>query len=143
MKTSATLLGLIAIAALSIGCAGDPLGSRVIKLPLADEGAEFGPATATGTATIDTNTGEVTLTVTGLEILPATDEYEGWLAGGGEDAQTTGKFSVDASGNGTSTMTLGDLTNAAFERVVITVEPIPDPSPGPDSRHSIGGNIPK
>ena len=135
------LAGLCLIVA--AGCSGEPLESRTITVPLADEGAEFGPETATGQAVIDTDTGHVAITVMGLEALPATDEYEGWLAGGGEDPISTGKFNVDENGNGSSEITLGDITESTYERVVLTVEPVPDPSPKPDPRHSIGGNIPK
>jgi len=142
LKLLKNLLGLGLLASLSIACGGSPLGERTITVPLEYEGTDFGPDTATGTAVINTMTGQVDITVTGLDILPATDEYEGWLAGGGEDPQSTAKFSVDASGNGTSTITLGDISESTYERVVLTVEPVPDPSPGPDPRHSIGGNIP-
>lgn len=142
MTLSRRLLSLATLSILAVGCGGDPLGSRTITVPLVYEGTTHGPETATGEAIIDTVTGQVDLVVNGLEILPATDEYEGWLAGGGEDPQTTGKFNVDANGDGTSTITLGDISERTYERVVLTVEPVPDPSPGPDSRHSIGGNIP-
>jgi len=123
-------------------CTGEPLGERTIEMTLGyEDSTNWGPMDATGTATIDTRTGQVDITVAGLPAL-TDDAYEGWLAGGGEDATSTGVFNTDANGAGGSTIVLGDLTEATFERVVITVEPVPDPSPSPDSRHTIGGDIP-
>ena len=123
-------------------CAGEELGERAIDMDLIyEDSTNWGPMDATGSATIDTVTGEVVITVQGLPALTE-DEYEGWLAGGGEDPISTGKFNTDENGDGSSSITLGDISQDTYERVVLTVEPVPDPSPGPDSRHSIGGFIP-
>lgn len=124
------------------GCGGEPLGIRTITVPMMyDGGSNWGPKDATGTAVIETAAGKVTITVKGLPKLDK-EVYEGWLAGGGEGACTTGRFNTDDSGAGKSAITLGDLSERTFERVVLTVEPEPDPTTDPDDRHSIGGNIP-
>ncbi|MDQ3369293.1 MAG: anti-sigma factor [Myxococcota bacterium] len=125
------------------GCAGgDPLGDRSIDVPLVKENADdTAPAGATGMARIETATGRIDISVVGLP--PLTGEvYEGWLAGGDEDATSTGRFQTLADGTGSSSIALGDLTARTFDRVVITVEPEPDPTPKPDPRHAIAGNIP-
>jgi len=140
MTKTHTLIGIATL--LLVGCAGEPLGERFIEMDLAyEDSTNWGPEDATGTATIDTVTGEVVITVQGLPMLTE-DDYEGWLAGGGEDAESTAKFNTDANGDGSSTIVLGNISERTWERVVLTVEPIPDPSPSPDSRHSIGGFIP-
>lgn len=127
---------------LGAACGSEPLGQRAVEVELAyEETTNWGPTDATGVAAIDTLTGEVIITVQGLPAL-ADDEYEGWLAGGGEEPLSTGKFVTDDGGVGGSTIVLGDLSDTRFERVVITVEPVPDPTPAPDPRHSIGGYIP-
>lgn len=136
------LLPLPALLALAAGCTDEPLGSRSIEMSLAyEDTTNWGPTDATGTASIETTTGEVVISVQGLPML-SEDEYEGWLAGGGEAPISTGKFNTDTDGHGSSRIVLGDISETSFERVVLTVEPVPDPSPAPDARHSIGGFIP-
>jgi hypothetical protein len=85
-------------------------------------------------------TGQVDISVTGLPQL-VDEVYEGWLAGGDEDPISTGRFTTDADGQGSSTIVLGDISDRTYERVVLTVEPDPDPSPAPDPRHSLVGTI--
>ncbi len=146
----AILTTLTILTTLLAACGGDALGERMITVPLAHEDgtnayendANYDPNAATGTASIDTVTGTVTVMVTGVPMLEATDIYEVWLAGGGEDATSAGLFNTDANGAGMVSATLGNISERTFERVVLTVEPVPDPSTAPDSRHSIGGNIP-
>ena len=75
------------------------------------------------------DTGELLLVINGLEDLGSTAEYEGWLIVNGNPV-TTGKFSVDASGNLSQTMfdvDQSDLDNAST--FVLTIEPKPDPDP--------------
>lgn len=136
-------LALTSLFLLTAACSSaEPLGERTITVELMhEESTNWGPEDATGTATIDTTTGEVTLQVAGLPVLDV-DVYEGWLAGGDEEPLSTGRFNVGEDGTGTSTMVVGSLVDTTYARVVLTVEPEPDPSPGPDPRHSIGGNIP-
>ena len=149
MRTTRSISLLLFLLALPLAAAcgddggGDALGTRQITIPLTygPGGGNWGPQDATGTAEIDTATGLVEIVVTGLD--PLTDDrYEGWLAGGGEPALSTGRFNTDASGAGSSTINVGDLSQRTYAFVVLTVEPEPDPSPDPDSRHSIGGDIP-
>jgi len=133
----ASLVGL----ALLQGCGGEALGDRTFTVPLSYRSdSNHGPKDATGTAVIVTGTGKVTITVQKLPMLTK-DRYEGWLAGGGEDAVSTAKFNTDASGVGKSEITLGDITERLYEKVILTVEPEPDPTPAPDPRHSISGAI--
>lgn len=140
----------VVLGSFSFACGGSELGARTITVPLVHEdgtnaydgNSDYDPNAAMGSATIDTVTGEVTVTVQGVPMLGATDIYEVWLAGGGEDPTSAGLFNTDTGGAGTSAATLGDISGRTFERVVLTAEPVPDPSPAPDPRHSIGGNIP-
>lgn len=119
------------------------LGDRSIEVALSyDDGSNWGPTNATGLATIETASGIVAIDVQGLPAL-VDERYEGWLAGGGENAISTGKFNTDDTETGSSSITLGDISMRTYNRVVLTVEPDPDPSPEPDSRHSIGGPIPE
>jgi len=122
------------------GC-GSSLGNETYEIALAyGEGSNHGPQDATGSATVSGGSGQVDIEVRGLPTLSA-ERYEGWLAGGGETALSTGCFNTDADGGGSSTIVLGDISGTSFEKVVITVEPEPDSDPGPDPRHSIEGPI--
>jgi hypothetical protein len=128
------------------GCGGDddgtPLGDRTVNLDLSYYSrSDYGPQDATGTAVIVTKTGQVDVTVQDLDMLDG-EMYEGWLAGGGETPISTGKFNTDASGAGSSTIALGDITTNTYAFFLLTVEPEPDPTPDPDPRHSIGADIP-
>ena len=132
----------IALLCLAAACAGEPLGERTIEVGLGyQDRTNFGPETARGSATIDTVTGDVVISVSGLDDLGEGDRYEGWLAGGGERPTTLGRFEVDSTGVASFAAVLGSLTRSTFNRVEITVEPEPDPSPKPDVRVSIGGDI--
>ena len=137
-------VGLVAVAlsAFAWGCGADELGEKQVRVELAyGGGSNWGPKDATGVAGLSTSTGLVEIDVVGLPALTG-EVYEGWLAGGDETPISTGRFNTDANGLGSSTITLGDISSRTYERVVITVEPEPDPSKGPDPRHSIEGSIP-
>ena len=122
---------------------GSPLGEGPVQVELRYQGdSDAGPQDATGTASIDTTTGKVDIEVQGLIIDTSKDQLEGWLAGGGESPLSTSHFSPDASGAGSSSITLGDLSERTFSKVVITIQPKPDPDKSPDPRHSIQGEIP-
>jgi hypothetical protein len=131
------LVGLIA------GCDGETLGERTFNVGLGyDDGTNFGPETATGSAIVDTPTGRVELSVSGMPRLDG-DLYEGWLRGGGEDPTSLGTFNSSETGAAIHVATLGDLREATFERIEVTVEPDPDGDPEvPDVRVTIGGDIP-
>jgi hypothetical protein len=124
-------------------CGGEEaLGEKQASVPLAyGAGSNWGPKDATGVAYLDTKTGTVEIEVAGLPPLE-NEVYEGWLAGGGEDPISTGRFNTGADQTGNSLIELGDISSRSYERVVITVEPEPDPTPAPDPRHSIEGMIP-
>jgi hypothetical protein len=132
----------IAIALLA-GCDGEPLGERTISVALGyGDRTNFGPESATGSAIIDTPSGRVELTVSGMPPLDG-DLYEGWLRGGGEDPRSLGTFNTTAAGAAVHVVNLGDLREATYTRVVVTVEPDPDGDPEvPDVRVTIAGEIP-
>lgn len=142
LRQLAVSLVAVAMSAFVLGCGADELGEKQVRVDLSyGSGSNWGPKDATGVAELDTSTGRVEIDVVGLPTLTG-EVYEGWLAGGDETPISTGRFNTDASGLGSSTITLGDISSRTYERVVITVEPDPDPSTGPDSRHSIEGDIP-
>lgn len=135
-------LALTAVASLALSACASTLGdeSYDVSLSCGDDCSHAESQGGTGSALVDGATGRVDITVQGLPQL--TDEvYEGWLAGGGEDPISTGRFNTDAGGSGSASIVLGDISDRSYERVVLTVEPEPDPTPAPDPRHSIGGDI--
>ena len=141
------ILGIVACRGDENGAADDQsptLGTRLFTVPLAylEGDSNYGPTDATGNAAIDTSTGSVQIAVLSLHTLDD-DRYEGWLAGGGEEPVSTGRFNTDEAGVGSSAIKLGDLSQTRNTKVILTVEPEPDPSPAPDPRHSIGGLIPE
>jgi len=86
-------------------------------------------------------TENLTLNISGLEDLGSNAIYEGWIMVDGTP-QTTGTFSVDGSGNLSQTsfaLNSEDLEKAtAF---ILTVEPVPDPSPAPSDVHILAGDF--
>lgn len=135
-------LALTVVASLALAACSSSLGDETydVSLSCGDDCGHAESQGATGSAVVDGATGRVDITVVDLPQL--TDEvYEGWLAGGGEDPISTGRFNTDANGSGSSSIVLGDISDRSYERVVLTVEPEPDPTPAPDPRHSIGGDI--
>ena len=135
--------GFLVLSFLAVTACGPELGERTITVPLTYSGdSNAGAMDATGTATVDTVTGKVDITVAKLPTEMGT-ALEGWLAGGGETAVSTGIFKSDMNGDGTSSITLGNISLNTYTKVVITVEPDPDMDPDPDSRHSIQGEIPE
>lgn len=121
---------------------GPAIGERTVNVVLSYQGSSnHGPMDASGTAVVNGTTGQVDITVMGLPTL-TDDLYEGWLAGGGETPLTTGTFNTDENGDGSSTIVIENLAARSFTKVVLTVEPSPDPDPAPDARHSIEGPIP-
>ena len=135
---------LLAVALLAgvASCGDEALGTETRTLTLTcGEGCNHAESKdGKGTAVVDGSTGRVDITVEGLPRLTG-EVYEGWLAGGGETALSTGRFNTDDDGNGSSTIVLGDISERTYARVVLTVEPEPDPSPAPDPRHSIGAEF--
>jgi hypothetical protein len=140
MRTLKTLAALPLL--LLLGCGEEPLGSgtRTVQLSCGSGCNHAESKDGTGVATVDGATGKVEILVEKLPKLSG-ELYEGWLAGGGETAISTGTFNTDDSGNASSTIVIGDISDRTYERVVLTVEPDPDPSPKPDPRHSIGGDL--
>ncbi len=76
----------------------------------------------------------------GLEDLGAAAVYEGWLIVDGAPV-TTGTFSVDGSGVPSArAFDVGDALGRA-STFVLTIEPNPDPNPGPSDIHLVGGDF--
>jgi hypothetical protein len=135
------LLAIVFLAGVA-SCGDESLGTETRTLNMTC-GADCNHAESKdgkGTAVVVGSTGRVDITVEGLPKLTG-EVYEGWLAGGGETAVSTGRFNTDDTGAGSSTIVLGDISERTYARVVLTVEPEPDPSPAPDPRHSIGAEF--
>ena len=88
-----------------------------------------------GTAVISDSSAlsdKVTYSLTGVTRLAPEQAYEGWLVNSGTGAlQSTGLMSVDGNNAITHSWVSpeGDNLIAAFNTVVISVEPVPDPDP--------------
>lgn len=81
------------------------------------------------------------LNISGLEDLGSDAIYEGWLIVNGAPV-TTGTFSVDGSGNMSSTsfsVNASDLEDAST--FVLTIEPVPDGNPAPSDVHVLAGDF--
>ena len=86
-------------------------------------------------------TGDLNLTITGLEDLGSDYAYEGWLIVGGNPV-SAGVFNVDSSGDLSQTsfsIDKSDLDNATG--YVITIEPSPDNDAGPSEVHILSGEF--
>jgi len=81
------------------------------------------------------------LTVNGLEDLGATAQYEGWIIVDGAPV-STGTFTVDANGTpSTTSFSVNAADAAAATKFILTIEPIPDPSPDPADAKLIAGDF--
>lgn len=92
-------------------------------------------------STVKPTTSSLSLNLSGLDDLGASAVYEGWIMVDGSP-KSTGTFTVDASGTPSETSFMvetEDLNSAtAF---ILTIEPLPDPSPTPSSTHIIAGDF--
>lgn len=103
--------------------------------------SNWGPETATGTATVAVGEGNVTVKVQGLPQL--TDaRYQVWLMPREGEPVAVGKFNVAGTGSTEFKATNLKLPEVTYKLLVITVEPDPDPSPQPDRRRSLVGRFP-
>lgn len=141
MIKQAMATALAGTALLAAGC-GSELGeeSYTVSLSCVDDCNHVPSQAGAGSAMVNGGSGQVDITVQGLPMLTG-EVYEGWLAGGDETPISTGRFTTDDQGMGSSSILLGDISDRTYERVVLTVEPDPDPDPGPDPRHSLVGDI--
>ncbi len=115
-----------------------------IQLPLTyqDGISNFGPWTAVGLVEIVPVEGDVRVEVFGMPQL-TTDLYQLWLRDTANNRYIgVGKFNTAADGRGRLGSVI-DLIGQQFDSVLITVEPEPDPSAGPDKRVTIIGFIQK
>ncbi len=143
MTTKNLTIATLALSMTLVACGSD-LGPGEFEVPLTylDGESNYGPEDATGVAFINSETGLVTIEVVGLPTLTG-ELYEGWLAGSLTTPLSTGTFNTDGNGEGMSRIEVGNIVEDNFSKVVITVEPDPDPDAAPDSRHSLAGEIPK
>ena len=81
------------------------------------------------------------LDIDGLEDLGSAAQYEGWIIVDG-NAITTGVFTVDANGNmSTNDFPVEEDLLDDATTFVLTIEPIPDPSPSPSDVHILAGDF--
>ena len=87
------------------------------------------------------NTGTLTMNITGLEDVGSNHRYEGWVIVNGTP-KSTGTFSVNSAGvpsRSTFQVNSTDLDNASA--FVLTVEPFPDSDPAPSQNKMLGGDF--
>lgn len=90
---------------------------------------------------IVTDSDNLTLSITGLEDLGNTAQYEGWLLVDGTPI-TTGTFTVDGSGQlSEKTFEVNATTLSSATKFILTVEPIPDNDPAPSDQKLIAGDF--
>ncbi len=88
-----------------------------------------------------TATGNLDLSITGLEDLGAGYNYEGWLIVDGSPV-STGLFTVD--GNGDLSQSSFDVSTDDLEKAttfVLSIEPSPDSDPAPSAVKILGGDF--
>ena len=104
--------------------------TALLAVSCSDSNNSMGPTSTTS---------DLTLSINGLQDLGSNAMYEGWIIVNGNPV-STGKFSVDADGNLSSTtfsVDQSDLNNASA--FVLTVEPEPDPDSAPSNAHLMAG----
>ncbi|MFZ5878690.1 MAG: serine/threonine protein kinase [Chloroflexota bacterium] len=81
----------------------------------------------------------------GMPAPPAGKQYEAWLVGSsGETRRSLGILTLDADGNGSLQFVDDQSRNtlARFDRMEITLEPNPDPSPNPSGEVAFSSGVP-
>jgi hypothetical protein len=83
----------------------------------------------------------LTLSINGLTDLGASAQYEGWILVNGTPI-STGTFTVDGSGTLSQTaFSILSTDLSAATAFILTIEPIPDPSPNPSDVHILAGDF--
>lgn len=91
--------------------------------------------------TTPSNTGTLTMNITGLEDLGPDYRYEGWIIVNGSPV-STGLFDIDANGAASATsFSVGSSDLSAATTYVLTIEPADDPDPAPSDVHILGGDF--
>ena len=88
---------------------------------------------------------KITAAVSGFAALAGDEAYEGWLVSDdGSEKPSLGIWALDASGAGTFTYTspTGENLLGKYNKLVVTVEPIPGADPGPSAVVSAKDEIP-
>jgi hypothetical protein len=91
------------------------------------------------TGPTQSQTGSLMLSISGLGDLGSAAMYEGWVIVNGSPV-STGKFSVNSNGQLSQTsfsVNSSDLSGAV--KFVLTIEPVPDPSPNPSGVKILAG----
>jgi hypothetical protein len=137
-----TRLSLLAIAALALLMAV-PSGQALAQVPVAVSAATF-----EGTAVIWDNqslSDAVTYSMTGVTTPAAGTAYEGWLVSDdGAIKLSTGVMTLASDGSISHSYTspTGENLIAGYDKVVITVEPVPDLDPTPSGIVAYSDQIP-
>jgi hypothetical protein len=86
---------------------------------------------------------EVILTISGMKPAPEGFQYEAWLTGG-EVRRSLGVLKLDNEGNDEISFVDDQGRNllARYDRMEITLEPVPDPSPNPSGQVVFSSGIP-
>ncbi len=87
----------------------------------------------------------VLVSAKGMPAAPEGKQYEVWLVGtGGETRRSLGILNLDASGNGSLQFVDEQSRNllARYDRMEITLEPNPDPSPNPSNEVAFSSGVP-
>lgn len=87
----------------------------------------------------------VLVSANGMPAAPKGQQYEVWLVGtGGETRRSLGILNLDASGDGSLQFVDEQSRNllARYDRMEITLEPNPDPSPNPSNEVAFSSGVP-
>ncbi len=86
-------------------------------------------------------TSNLTISVSGLENLGASEQYEGWIIVN-DSPVSTGTFSVDDSGAlSTTSFSVAASNLASATKFVLSIEPIPDTDPAPSAIKILAGDF--
>ncbi len=130
---------IMAFAVTPVAANGSPIKVFLNYLP---EFSTYGPTDAKGVALISIGEAWVDLSADGLPQL-SDALYEAWVVNAQtEEMVSLGKFNADAQGHVAYYAELDELPIADYRYFIISVEPVPDPSPLADARWTIAGIFP-
>lgn len=110
-------LGLLSLGLLTASCSDDDNGGTIAT------------------------TSDLSLSLSGLEDVGASNIYEGWILVNGIPA-STGTFTVDAAGAPSKTVfPVETVALAAATKFILTIEPVPDLDPTPSDQKLIAGDF--
>jgi hypothetical protein len=142
VKWFSVLVALVVALTIGAGTAianGAPVKVFLDYLP---QFSNYGPANATGTATVSIGEAWVDVEAVGMPRLKD-EQYEAWITNAVTDERVSlGKFNADASGKVEYHAEFDELPEGDYRYFYISVEPAPDPSPKADKRVTIAGVFP-